>query len=90
MQDGIQQPRPGEIAYLLHKDMATHMKKTADFNDGWKVQPVCRLGTDAVAFDMVNRPISRSMLFDLHFRSALFVIIVFSELSVSLRLGLRL
>lgn len=37
LQDGIQQPKPGEIAYLLHKDMAIHMEKTADFNDGWKV-----------------------------------------------------
>ncbi|CAM9433685.1 unnamed protein product [Ectocarpus fasciculatus] len=35
-EDGIQRPRPGEIAHLLHMDMAAHRKKTADFNNGWK------------------------------------------------------
>lgn len=37
-QDGIKQPEPGEIAHLLHMDMAAHRKKTDDFNDGWKVK----------------------------------------------------
>ncbi|CAM9561808.1 unnamed protein product [Scytosiphon promiscuus] len=35
-EDGLQPPKNGEIAHLLHMDMAAHRKKTADFNDGWK------------------------------------------------------
>ena len=40
-QDGIEPSKPGEIAHLLHMDMAAHRKKTQDFNDGWKVQYMC-------------------------------------------------
>ncbi|CAM9093996.1 unnamed protein product [Hapterophycus canaliculatus] len=35
-EDGVQPPKRGEIAHLLHMDMAAHRKKTAEFNDGWK------------------------------------------------------
>lgn len=38
LQDGIQRPQPGEIAHLLHMDMAAHKEKTADFNAKWKVK----------------------------------------------------
>ena len=37
-QDGVQKPKPGEIANFLHIDMIAHRKKTADFNEGWKVR----------------------------------------------------
>lgn len=37
VKDGVPQPKPGEIARLLHMDMTAHRKKTQDFNDGWKV-----------------------------------------------------